>query len=231
MEFGTPQFWLAGIEIIVINILLSGDNAVVIALACRNLPAHQRRWGVFWGAGGAIALRIVLTFFAISLLDLPWLKIVGGLLLLWIGVKLIASDDGEGHEVKASDQLFAAVRTIVIADLVMSLDNVIGVAAAAKGSLFLLVFGLVVSIPLVIVGSQLIMKAIERFPILVMAGGGLLGYVAGEMAVTDNAVAGWINAHAHWLHWALPVGCILFVIGVARLMQMRAGAGDGSPPA
>ena len=231
MEFGTPQFWLAGIEIIVINILLSGDNAVVIALACRNLPVHQRRWGVFWGAGGAIALRIVLTFFAISLLDLPWLKIIGGVLLLWIGVKLIADDGGDGHEVKASDQLFAAVRTIVVADLVMSLDNVIGVAAAAKGSLFLLVFGLVVSIPLVIVGSQLIMKAIERFPILVMAGGGLLGYVAGEMAVTDNAVAGWINAHAHWLHWALPVGCILFVIGVARLMQMRAGAGDGSPPA
>ena len=231
MEFGSPQFWLAGIEIIVINILLSGDNAVVIALACRNLPPHQRRWGVVWGAGGAILLRIVLTFFAISLLDLPWLKIVGGLLLLWIGVKLIADDGGEGHEVKASNQLFSAVRTIVVADLVMSLDNVIGVAAAAKGSLVLLVFGLVVSIPLVIVGSQLIMKAIERFPMLVMAGGGLLGYVAGEMAVTDNAVSGWIDAHAHWLHWALPVGCILLVLGVARFLQMRAAARAGGPPA
>jgi len=231
VEFGSPQFWLAGIEIIVINILLSGDNAVVIALACRNLPPHQRRWGVVWGAGGAIVLRIVLTFFAISLLDLPWLKIVGGLLLLWIGVKLIADDGGEGHEVKASNQLFSAVRTIVVADLVMSLDNVIGVAAAAKGSLVLLVFGLVVSIPLVIVGSQLIMKAIERFPMLVIAGGGLLGYVAGEMAVTDNAVSGWIEAHAHWLHWALPVGCILFVIGVARIVQMRAAARAGGPPA
>ena len=131
MEFGSPQFWLAGIEIIVINILLSGDNAVVIALACRTLPPHQRRWGVVWGAGGAILLRIVLTFFAISLLDLPWLKIVGGLLLLWIGVKLIADDGGEGHQVTASNQLFSAVRTIVVADLVMSLDNVIGVAAAA----------------------------------------------------------------------------------------------------
>lgn len=231
MEFGSPQFWLAGIEIIVINILLSGDNAVVIALACRNLPPHQRRWGVIWGAGGAILLRIVLTFFAISLLDLPWLKIVGGLLLLWIGVKLIADDGGEGHEVKASNQLFSAVRTIVVADLVMSLDNVIGVAAAAKGSLVLLVFGLVVSIPLVIVGSQLIMKAIERFPMLVMAGGGLLGYVAGEMAVTDTAVSGWIEAHAHWLHWALPVGCILLVLGVARFLQMRAAARAGGPPA
>ena len=231
MEFGSPQFWLAGIEIIVINILLSGDNAVVIALACRNLPPHQRRWGVVWGAGGAILLRIVLTFFAMSLLDLPWLKIVGGLLLLWIGVKLIADDGGEGHQVTASNQLFSAVRTIVVADLVMSLDNVIGVAAAAKGSLVLLVFGLVVSIPLVIVGSQLIMKAIERFPMLVMAGGGLLGYVAGEMAVTDNAVSGWIEAHAHWLHWALPVGCILLVIGVARIVQMRAAARAGGPPA
>ena len=228
MEFGTPQFWLAGLEIIVINILLSGDNAVVIALACRNLPEKQRRWGIFWGAGGAIVLRIVLTFFALQLLDLPWLKIIGAVLLLWIGVKLIADDEDEGHEVKASDQLFAAVRTIVVADLVMSLDNVIGVAAAAKGSLVLLIFGLVLSIPLVIVGSQLIMKAIERFPILVMAGGGLLGYVAGEMAVTDTAVVGWIDANAHWLHWALPLACIGLVVGVAKLLQARHAA--GRPP-
>jgi YjbE family integral membrane protein len=226
VEFGSPQFWLAGLEIIVINILLSGDNAVVIALACRNLPPNQRRWGIVWGATGAIVLRIVLTFFAISLLNLPWLKIIGGLLLLWIGVKLIADDDEDGHEVKASDQLLSAVRTIIIADLVMSLDNVIGVAAAAKGSLVLLIFGLVVSIPLVIVGSQLIMKAIERFPILVMAGGGLLGYVAGEMAVTDTAVADWINANAHWLHWVLPAACIALVIGIARLLQARAARGS-----
>ncbi|HEY8242800.1 MAG TPA: TerC family protein [Casimicrobiaceae bacterium] len=232
MEFGTPQFWLAGFEIIVINILLSGDNAVVIALACRNLPDKQRRWGIFWGAFGAIALRIVLTFFALSLLQMPWLKIIGAVLLLWIGVKLIADDTGEGgHEIKAADQLFAAVRTVIIADLVMSLDNVIGVAAAAKGSLTLLVFGLVLSIPLVIVGSQLIMKAIERFPILIVAGGGLLGYVAGEMAVTDTAVADWINANAHWLHWALPVAGIVFVIGVARLLQMRAASKAVEPPA
>jgi YjbE family integral membrane protein len=230
VEFGSPQFWLAGLEIIVINILLSGDNAVVIALACRNLPHNQRRWGIVWGATGAIVLRIILTFFAISLLNLPWLKIIGGLLLLWIGVKLIADDDEDGHEVKASDQLLSAVRTIIIADLVMSLDNVIGVAAAAKGSLVLLIFGLVVSIPLVIVGSQLIMKAIERFPILVMAGGGLLGYVAGEMAVTDTAIADWINANAHWLHWVLPTACIALVIGVARLLQARAARG-GEPSA
>ena len=232
MEFGTPQFWLAGLEIIVINILLSGDNAVVIALACRNLPDKQRRWGIFWGAFGAIALRIVLTFFALSLLSLPWLKIIGAVLLLWIGVKLIADESGEGgHEIQATDQLFAAVRTVIIADLVMSLDNVIGVAAAAKGSLTLLIFGLVLSIPLVIVGSQLIMKAIERFPFLIVAGGGLLGYVAGEMAVTDTAVADWINANAHWLHWALPVGGIALVIGVARLLQTRAARKTVEPPA
>jgi len=232
VEFGTPQFWLAGLEIIVINILLSGDNAVVIALACRNLPEKQRRWGIFWGAAGAIVLRIVLTIFAVSLLTLPWLKIIGAVLLLWIGVKLIADESGEGgHEIQATDQLYAAVRTVIIADLVMSLDNVIGVAAAAKGSLTLLIFGLVLSIPLVIVGSQLIMKAIERFPILIVAGGGLLGYVAGEMAVTDTAVADWINANAHWLHWALPVGGIVLVIGVARLLQTRAARKTVEPPA
>jgi len=232
VEFGTPQFWLAGLEIIVINILLSGDNAVVIALACRNLPEKQRRWGIFWGAFGAIALRIVLTIFAVSLLTLPWLKLIGAVLLLWIGVKLIADESGEGgHEIKATDQLFAAVRTVIIADLVMSLDNVIGVAAAAKGSLTLLIFGLVLSIPLVIVGSQLIMKAIERFPILIVAGGGLLGYVAGEMAVTDTAIADWINANAHWLHWGLPVAGIVLVVGVARLLQARAGHKAVEPPA
>jgi len=232
VEFGTPQFWLAGLEIIVINILLSGDNAVVIALACRNLPEKQRRWGIFWGAAGAIVLRIVLTIFAVSLLTLPWLKIIGAVLLLWIGVKLIADESGEGgHEIQATDQLFAAVRTVIIADLVMSLDNVIGVAAAAKGSLTLLIFGLVLSIPLVIVGSQLIMKAIERFPILIVAGGGLLGYVAGEMAVTDTAIADWINANAHWLHWGLPVAGIVLVVGVARLLQARAGHKAVEPPA
>ena len=232
MEFGSPQFWVAALEIVIINILLSGDNAVVIALACRNLPERQRRWGIIWGAAGAVLLRIVLTFFAVSLLKFPYLKLVGGILLVWIGIKLIADDTGEGgHEIKAADQLFAAVRTVIIADLVMSLDNVIGVAAAAKGSLTLLIFGLVLSIPLVIVGSQLIMKAIERFPILIVAGGGLLGYVAGEMAVTDTAVADWINANAHWLHWALPVGGIVLVIGVARLLQSRAARKPVEPPA
>jgi YjbE family integral membrane protein len=224
MEFGTPQFWVAAVEIIIINILLSGDNAVVIALACRNLPPNQRRWGVIWGAAGAIILRIVLTFFAVSLLTLPYLKIVGAIALFWIGIKLIADEDGDAHEVKASDRLFAAIKTIIVADLVMSIDNVLGVAGAAKGSVILLVFGLVVSIPLVIAGSQLIMKLVERFPILILAGGGLLGYVAGEMLVTDVVVQPWIDANAHWLHWAIPAAGIAIVVGVAKWMQARHAA-------
>ncbi len=216
MDYMTPQFWLAGLEIIVINILLSGDNAVVIALACRNLPDRQRRWGIIWGAAGAIVLRIVLTFFAVTLLALPYLKLVGGIVLVWIGVKLIVDEDDGDHNVQASDRLMAAVRTIIVADLVMSIDNVLGVAAAAKGSLVLLVFGLIVSIPLVIAGSQIILKLIERFPSLILAGGGLLGYVAGDMIVEDVAIVPWVRSHAHWLEWAVPVAGILLVLGVAK---------------
>ena len=222
MDFGTTQFWLAGLEIIVINILLSGDNAVVIALACRNLPPSQRRWGIFWGAIGAIVLRIILTFFAVSLLKLSWLKIIGALLLVWIGIKLISEEDGEGgSDIKASDRLFAAVRTVIIADVVMSIDNVLGVAAAAKGSLLLLVFGLVVSVPLVIGGAQLIMRLIERFPVLIVAGGGLLGFVAGELFVEDSAIVDWVHAHAHWLNWAAPLVGVVLVVGVAKWIQSR----------
>jgi YjbE family integral membrane protein len=222
MDFGTPQFWLAGLEIIVINILLSGDNAVVIALACRNLPPHQRRWGVFWGAVGAIVLRIILTFFAVSLLQLSYLKLIGGVLLLWIGIKLIAEEDSEeGHDVKASDKMFSAIRTVVIADLVMSIDNVLGVAAAAHGSLLLLIFGLVLSVPLVIGGAQIIMRLIERFPILIVAGGGLLGFVAGELMIEDSAIIDWVHAHAAWLKWAAPVIGIALVVGPAKWMQAR----------
>jgi YjbE family integral membrane protein len=226
MDIGTPQFWLAALEIIVINILLSGDNAVV--LACRNLPARQRRWGVFWGAIGAIVLRIILTFFAVSLLKLSWLKIVGGILLLWIGVKLIAEEDGEGNaDVHASDRLLAAVRTVVIADLVMSIDNVLGVAAAAKGSLLLLVFGLVVSVPLVIGGAQLIMRLIERFPVIIVLGGGLLGYVAGELIVEDSAVVDWVHAHAVWLNWIAPVIGVALVVGSAKWLEARRSRAGG----
>ena len=208
----TPQFLISVLEIILINILLSGDNAVVIALACRNLTRRQRRRGMFWGVLGAIVLRIVLTFFAMSLLANPYLKLIGGALLLWIGVKLIAEEEGGDHDVKASDRLFAAVWTIIVADLVMSLDNVMGVAAAAKGNRPLIVFGLIVSIPIVVLGSQVIMRLIARFPILVLAGGGLLGYIAGEMMVEDPAVAPWIAANVSQIAALAPgVGFALVV--------------------
>ncbi len=219
-EFVTPQFWVAVAEIILVNILLSGDNAVVIALACRNLSQRQRRYGIFWGVLGAIGLRILLTFFAMSLLVYPWLRLVGAALLLWIGVKLVAEDDSGEHKVKASDRLLTAVGTIIVADLVMSLDNVVAVAAAAKGNLPLLVFGLVISIPIVIVGSQIIMKLIERFPVLVLAGGGLLGYIAGEMAVEDPVIQPWIAANAIGLASLAPPVFFGFVV-IAGMWLIR----------
>jgi len=221
VEFGSPQFWLAGLEIIVINILLSGDNAVVIALACRNLPRKQRKLGIFWGVIGAVVLRVILTFFAVALLTLPYVQLIGAALLLWIGIKLVAEDEGEGEEVEASDRLMSAVKTVIIADLVMSLDNVIGVAAAAKGSLLLLVFGLVISIPLVVVGAQLIMKLIERMPWLVIAGGGLLGYIAGEIAVSDTAVKPWIDANAPSLHYIAPALGVVIVVALGVWLMRR----------
>ena len=221
MEFGSPQFWVAALEIIVINILLSGDNAVVIALACRNLPKAQRKLGIFWGVVGAVVLRVILTFFAVQLLLLPYVQLVGAALLLWIGVKLVAEDEGDGPEIAASDRLMSAVKTVIIADLVMSLDNVIGVAAAAKGSLPLLIFGLVISIPLVVVGAQLIMKLIERMPWLVIAGGGLLGYIAGEIAVSDTAVKPWIDANAPSLHYIAPALGVVIVVALGVWLMRR----------
>jgi YjbE family integral membrane protein len=227
-EWGQPQFWVAVFQIIVVNILLSGDNAVVIALACRNLSKRQRRQGIFWGVLGAIGLRVVLTFFAMSLLTNPYLKLVGGALLIWIGVKLIAEDDGGEHKVKASDRLLSAVWTIIVADLVMSLDNVIGVAGAAKGSLVLLVFGLVVSIPLVVIGAQLILKLVSRLPWLVVAGGGLLGYIAGEIATHDTAVKPWIDAQLPALHWVAPIVGVGIVVAAGMWLLRRSGKAEAS---
>ncbi len=208
----TSQFWVDVFKIIMIDLLLSGDNAVVIALACRNLPEAQRKQGIMYGVGGAIGLRIVLTFFAVSLLELPYLKLVGALLLLWIGIKLILPDEGHGEgSIKAEANLGGAIKTIIIADLVMSLDNVIGVAAAAKGNVGLLVFGLLISIPMIAWSSQIVLKMIDRFPIIIYAGGGLLGYVAGEMLVTEVAFKSLVEAQ-HYLHWLVPVSCALLVL-------------------
>ncbi len=227
MDILTPQFWLAALQIIYINILLSGDNAVVIALACRNLPPKQRRWGVIWGAAGAVVLRIILTIFAVKLLAFPWLEALGGLLLLWIGIKLIVEEEGEDPNVEVSERLWSAVRTVIIADLVMSVDNVLGVAAAARGSVLLLVFGLVVSVPLVIAGSQIILKLIERFPVIIIAGGGLLGWIAGGLMVEDAAFAPWIHANAAWLDWAGPLVGVVIVIGGAQWHKRRAASAPG----
>jgi YjbE family integral membrane protein len=221
-ELLTPQFLISVLEIILINILLSGDNAVVIALACRNLPDKLRRQGILWGVLGAIVLRVILTYFAMSLLNYPWLKLIGAVLLIWIGIKLIVGDENADHEVKASDQLVSAIWTILIADLVMSLDNVMAVTAAAKGNLPLIIFGLVISIPLVIYGSQIIMRLIERMPLLVPAGGGLLGYIAGDLATDDPVVAPWIESSAPMVDWLAPfIGIAIVVIPGLWLARRR----------
>ncbi len=215
--FMTPEFWLALSQIILINIVLSGDNAVVIALASRSLPPSQQKKAILFGSIGAIVLRIVLTFFAIYLLSLPYLKLAGAALLLWIGVGLLTGDD-DGPELEGHSNLMAAIKTIIVADLVMSLDNVIGVAAAAHGDIVLLIIGLVISIPLIIYGSTLILKLMNRFPIIITAGAALLGWVAGEMAFSDPSIAGWTARH-HDLHLVLPVTCAVLVVLVGKWIE------------
>lgn len=225
--FATSQFWVDVFKIIVIDLLLSGDNAVVIALACRNLPTAQRKRGILFGVGGAIGLRIVLTFFAVSLLSLPYLKLVGAFLLIWIGVKLLLPEDehDEGN-IKADTRLLGAVKTIIVADFVMSLDNVLGVAAAANGNAVLLVFGLLISIPLIAWSSQLVLNVIDRFPTVIYAGGALLGYVAGEMLVSETLFAPLLETH-HYLHGVVPVVCALLVLALGRWLAGRRTAVSG----
>ena len=227
-ELQTAAFWAGLWQIILINIVLSGDNAVVIALAARSLPPRQQKAAIFWGAGAAVVMRIVLTVFAVALLKYPYLKFVGAVLLLWIAVKLLVPEHGgEGEAgVESSDNLWAAIKTILIADLVMSLDNVIAVAAAARGSLTLLVLGLAISIPLVIVGAALLMKIMERFPIIITLGAALLGWVAGDMAATDPVVVDWVNANAAYLHWAAPAAGAVFVVVVGKWLAARQAEGE-----
>ena len=194
MDFSLQAFWIPLLKIIWINIVLSGDNAVVIALAARSLPPRQQTLAVAWGSGAAVAMRIVLTLFAVALLQLPYLKLIGAALLLWIGVQLLLPEEGEDN-IDGHENMLAAIKTILIADLVMSLDNVIAVAAAAGDSVTLLILGLGISIPLVIFGSTLLMKVMERFPVIITLGGALLGFVAGEMAVSDPALRDWMSAN------------------------------------
>jgi YjbE family integral membrane protein len=223
MEFDltSAAFWIAVGQIILIDIVLSGDNAVVIALACRNLSPEQRRVGIFWGVAGAVSLRVVLTVFAALVMNLPWLKLVGGLLLVWIAVKLMLPEDEEGHDIEASAHLWGAVKTIVVADFVMSLDNVIGVAGAAQGSVILLLFGLAVSIPLIVWSSQIILRWMERWPWIVLLGAGLLGYVSGQMIFTDPGVVGVLPPLPEWAAKAAGAIGALLVVVVGRWLEQR----------
>jgi len=231
MTYDSPDFWIALLQIIGINIVLSGDNAVVIALAARGLPADQQKRAVAWGSGAAVVMRIVLTIVAVELLRLPFLKLVGAVLLLWIAVQLLIPEEGgEGHG-SGGGSLAAAVKTILLADLVMSLDNVIAVAAAAKGSTVLLVVGLAISIPLVVFASRLLLTLMDRYPSIITLGAALLGWVAGEMAIGDPIIKDWIDAQAAFLHYAAPAAGAIGVVLVGRWLASRAVAARVVPAA
>ncbi len=225
--FLTPEFWLAVGQIIMIDILLGGDNAIVIALACRNLPPDLRRKGILWGTAGAIVLRVILIFFAMSLLALPYLKLVGAALLIWIGIKLLVPEDDEHGDLKASDKLLGAIKTIIVADFVMSVDNVIGIAAAAQTAgheghqMPLVIFGLLVSIPIIVWGSSVVLKLMDRFPVIIVAGGALLGWIAGTLAVGDPAIQGYLP-QAESLRYLAGGLCALLVVAVGKALAARA---------
>ncbi|MEO7338488.1 MAG: TerC family protein [Caldimonas sp.] len=227
-DLANGAIWGAFAAIVVANILLSGDNAVVIAMAARSLPPHQQKKAIFWGSAAAIVLRIILTIAAVQMLQLPYLKLIGGALLLWIGIQLLVDSEDEG-EVKAHGTLGAAVRTILVADLVMSVDNVIAVAGAADRApeqyrMILLVIGLAMSIPLIIVGSTLLMKVMDRFPIIITLGAALLGFLAGQMFVTDPSDAAWFHDHLPEAEWVVGIACAILVVVVGKWQQSRTEA-------
>ena len=223
MDYTSAAFWAALGSIILANIVLSGDNAVVIAMAARSLPVQQQKKAIFWGSGAAIVMRIILTLIAVEMLKWPYLKIVGALLLLYIGISLLSEDDGEHDGHRQVGGMFAAIRTILVADLVMSLDNVLAVAAAAKGNTPLLVIGLAVSIPLIIFGSTLLLKVMERFTIIITLGAALLGFLAGEMLLTDPALVARFGEQSHTaVNLAGAVGAVI-VVAAGLWMQRRAG--------
>ena len=229
-EFLTAHFWVAVGQIILIDILLGGDNAVVIALACRQLPENQRLKGILWGTAGAILLRVALIAFAISLLKVPFLKIAGAALLIWIGVKLITPHDEDAHgNIQASDKLWSAVKTVIVADLVMSIDNVIAIAGAAQNAgeqhqMALVILGLVVSIPIIVWGSQIVLKLMDRFPVIILLGGMLLGWIAGGMFQTDPALKDIISQDQTW-HYALSAAGALLVLAIGQTLKTRSAKG------
>ncbi|MEG0538311.1 MAG: TerC family protein [Comamonas sp.] len=221
MEFlSTADFWIGLMKIVWINIILSGDNAVVIALAARSLPAQQQKKAIMFGSGAAVFLRIVLTVVAAKLLELSFLQVLGGCLLLWIGYQLLTGGEEEEGEAKGKGSMAAAIRTILIADLVMSLDNVIAVAATAQGNMVLLILGLAISIPLVIFGSTLMIKLMDRFPVIITLGAALIGWVGGETIVNDNLLHGVALAHP-WLHYVAAAAGAVLVVAVGKWMQAR----------
>jgi YjbE family integral membrane protein len=229
-EFMTATFWVAVAQIIMIDILLGGDNAVVIALACRQLPAHQRTKGIIWGTAGAIILRVILIFFALTLLAIPFLKFVGALLLIWIGVKLLTPDEEDEHSnIQGSDKLWGAVKTVIIADLVMSVDNVIAIAGAAQTSgnpdhqMPLVIFGLLVSIPIIVWGSQLVLKLMDRFPAIIVSGGMLLGWIAGTMIQSDPGLINYIPQEKVWGYGLGVIGALL-VLAFGKIIMARRSA-------
>jgi YjbE family integral membrane protein len=221
MSIDDPALWAALFKIIGVNIILSGDNAVVIALAARSLPPSQQKQAIFWGSAAAIAMRILLTLFAVALLQLEWLKLVGSVLLMWIGVKLLVPED-EDEDVSASDNMLQAIKTILIADLVMSLDNVIAVAAAAGGHWGLMIAGLAISIPLVIFGATLLVKVMERWPVVVTIGAALIGFVAGEMAWEDGAISGFTHNFSEHAKYAAAVAGAVLVVVIGKYLGGRA---------
>lgn len=243
-EFITPAFWIAVGQIIMIDILLGGDNAVVIALACRKLPPNLRTRGILWGTAGAIVLRVLLIFFALQLLAIPFLKIVGAVLLVWIGVKLLVPESDDDHsKIEGSDKLWGAVKTVIIADLVMSVDNVIAIAGAAGNvggghTMPLVIFGLLVSIPIIVWGSQLVIKLMDRFPIIITAGGMLLGWIAGSMLVTDPAL---VNSAVvpdfpkivptETIKYAAGIAGALLVLALGKILGARQSAGNAEESA
>ena len=220
---------IAILQIIAIDIILGGDNAIIIALACRNLPARQKRLGILWGTAGAILLRVILVFFASTLLTVPSLKLIGGLLLLWIGVKLLAEEDelDEGT-IKQSTSLMEAIRTIIIADFVMSLDNSVAIAAAAKGNMALVVFGLLLSVPIIIGGSAIILKMMQRFPIIITIGAALLGWLAGDLIANDPLLKDYMATLPDYASKVIAGGMALLVVILGRLLAARAAAAQAS---
>ena len=219
----TLDFWIGLLKIVWINVILSGDNAVVIALAARSLLPHQQRKAIVLGSGAAVVLRIALTMVAAKLLAMPYLQIAGGLLLLWVGVQLLKEEGGGTESAKEQGGLLAAVRTILIADVVMSLDNVIAVAAAAKGSPLLLVLGLTMSIPLVTFGSAMMIRLMQRFPFIIDLGAGLIGWVAGDTIISDVSIQ--MIVGGVWLHYAAAAAGSVLVITAGKV---RAARGRGS---